>query len=605
MKKLFVVLLVALSALAPIAHSEGVFDSVQSSLFNDEPSLMPVDQAFAFDFAQQGNQLKVNFVIADGYYLYRDKLKFSVSDATLGEIQLPKGKIHHDDYFGEQQVYYTYVDIPLALKQAGTNASLSVTFMGCAEGKLCYPPTTRKVNLKPVADNAGLLPNKTPTEQDKSLKNEPLSEQNSLSQMLSGNDNLLLTLLIFFGLGVGLALTPCVFPMYPILSGIIVGQKQKLTTAKAFGLSMAYVQGMAITYALLGLVVASAGLKYQAALQHPVVLVVLAILFAILSLSMFGVYDIRLPDRWQNKLNNVSQKQQGGNILGVFVMGIISGLVASPCTTAPLSGVLIYVAQSGNLLLGFLTLYVLAMGMGLPLLLLGTSGGKLLPKAGQWMNLVKTIFGFLLLAVSIIMLSRIWSGLVIDLTWSLWGLGLITYLMHQNKLSEFSWKQTVRSVLLTLALLAAFSYGFQAVMSSLGYSASVLSHSESEKVGKENTFKTVASVAELQQALALAKAENKPVLLDFYADWCVACKEFEHITFADLQVQQKFNEMVLLKADVTKTRPEDIELMEHYHVLGLPTLLLFDASGNQVPNLTITGFMGAKEFSSHLDKLLN
>ncbi|MBP7664674.1 MAG: protein-disulfide reductase DsbD, partial [Shewanella sp.] len=539
MKKLLSLIFTSLLLLAPLAHSEGVFGN-KFDFMKGEPELMPVDQAFVFDSKQEGNQVKLNWVIADGYYMYRDKLKFSVNGAELGTVALPKGKPHEDEYFGKQEVYYTYVDIPVGLKQADENATLTVTFMGCAEGKLCYPPTKHEVVLKAIAANDGLIAgaeSTTTTEQTSTepstadkANTQPITQQDTLSQMLS-NDSLIWTLVIFFGLGVGLALTPCVFPMYPILSGIIVGQGQKLSTAKAFTLSMAYVQGMAITYSILGLVVASAGLKYQAALQHPAVLVVLAILFFVLSLSMFGLYDLKLPSSWQEKMNSVSNNQKGGNLVGVFLMGVISGLVASPCTTAPLSGALVYVAQTGDLLQGFLALYVLSMGMGLPLLIIGTSGGKLLPRAGAWMDIIKTIFGFLLIAVSIVMLGRIWTGVVSDVLWSLWGVSFTGYLMHQNKLSEFNWKQTVRSVLLTLALLASFSYGFQAVMGHFGFNNnSVGTAATTEEV---HGFKRIKSIEDLEQEIAAATAQGKPVMLDLYADWCVACKEFEAITFKD------------------------------------------------------------------------
>lgn len=610
MKKLLSLIFTSLLLLAPLAHSEGVFGN-KFDFMKGEPELMPVDQAFAFDSKQEGNQVKLNWVIADGYYMYRDKLKFSVNGAELGTVALPKGKPHEDEYFGKQEVYYTYVDIPVGLKQADENATLTVTFMGCAEGKLCYPPTKHEVVLKAIAANDGLIAgaeSTTTTEQTSTepstadkANTQPITQQDTLSQMLS-NDSLIWTLVIFFGLGVGLALTPCVFPMYPILSGIIVGQGQKLSTAKAFILSMAYVQGMAITYSILGLVVASAGLKYQAALQHPAVLVVLAILFFVLSLSMFGLYDLKLPSSWQEKMNSVSNNQKGGNLVGVFLMGVISGLVASPCTTAPLSGALVYVAQTGDLLQGFLALYVLSMGMGLPLLIIGTSGGKLLPRAGAWMDIIKTIFGFLLIAVSIVMLGRIWTGVTSDVLWSLWGVSFTGYLMHQNKLSEFNWKQTVRSVLLTLALLASFSYGFQAVMGHFGFNNnSVGTAATTEEV---HGFKRIKSIEDLEQEIAAATAQGKPVMLDLYADWCVACKEFEAITFKDTDVLARMNKIVLLQADVTKSDKVDVALLEKYNVLGLPTLLMFNEQGEQREDLRVTGFMGPKDFATHLDHLV-
>lgn len=609
MKKLLSLTFTALLLLAPLTLSGNAFAN-NFGFLKSEPELMPVDQAFAFDFKQEGNKVTLNWVIADGYYMYRDKLKFSVNGAELGTIDLPKGKPHNDEYFGEQEVYYTYIDIPVGLKQADDNGTLSVTFMGCAEGKLCYPPTKRDVSLKAVAANDGQIATTAASDATEpvaaqtnanSTANAPITQQDSLSQMLS-NDSLLWTLVIFFGLGIGLALTPCVFPMYPILSGIIVGQGQKLSTAKAFTLSMAYVQGMAITYSILGLVVASAGMKYQAALQHPAVLVVLAILFFVLSLSMFGLYDLKLPSRFQEKMNSISNNQKGGNLVGVFLMGVISGLVASPCTTAPLSGALVYVAQTGDLLQGFLALYVLSMGMGVPLLIIGTSGGKLLPRAGAWMNIIKTVFGFLLIAVSIVMLGRIWTGVVSDVLWSLWGISFTGYLMHQNKLSAFNWKQTVRSVLLMLTLLASFSYGFQAVMGHFGFNHSPVGNTATAEA--EHGFKRIKSIEDLDRELAAATAAGKPVMLDLYADWCVACKEFEAITFKDAEVLARMNKIVLLQADVTKSDAVDVALLEKYNVLGLPTLLMFNEQGEPREDLRVTGFTGPKEFAAHLDHLV-
>lgn len=600
MKKLLSLIFTSLLILAPLTYSEGVLANTFGFL-KSEPELMPVDKAFVFDYKQEGNQVKLNWVIADGYYMYRDKLAFSVNGAELGAIAFPQGKPHTDEYFGEQEVYYTYVDIPVGLKQADENSTLTVTFMGCAEGKLCYPPTKREVSLKAVAANDGIVVSDDTTKAQVNTdkpNGQPITQQDTLSQMLS-NDSLIWTLVIFFGLGIGLALTPCVFPMYPILSGIIVGQGQKLSTAKAFTLSMAYVQGMAITYSLLGLVVASAGMKYQAALQHPAVLVVLAILFFVLSLSMFGLYDLKLPSRWQEKMNSVSNSQKGGNLVGVFLMGVISGLVASPCTTAPLSGALVYVAQTGDLLQGFLALYVLSMGMGVPLLIIGTSGGKLLPRAGAWMNIIKTVFGFLLIAVSIVMLGRIWTGVISDVLWSLWGISFTGYLMHQNKLSTFNWKQTVRSILLMLTLLASFSYGFQSVMRHFGFSQGVAVTSE-----ESHGFKRIKSVEDLDREITAAVAEGKPVMLDLYADWCVACQEFEAITFKDAEVLTRMNKIVLLQADVTKTDAVDVALLEKYNVLGLPTLLMFNEQGEQREDLRVTGFMGPKDFAAHLDHLV-
>ncbi|MCL1113808.1 MULTISPECIES: protein-disulfide reductase DsbD [Shewanella] len=600
-------LLMSSILLAPTAQSANASSNTFSFL-NNEPKLMPVNEAFAFDYQQQGNQLKISFVIADGYYLYRDKLQFSAEGAVIGDIELPRGKNHNDEYFGDQEVYYSFVEIPVGIKQANADAVIHVTFMGCAEGTLCYPPTKNEVKLNAVAENDGTVTAKkvigAPDEATTKAA-APITQQDSLNQMLQ-NDSLLWTLLIFFGLGIGLALTPCVFPMYPILSGIIVGQGKKLSTGKAFTLSMAYVQGMAITYSLLGLVVASAGLKFQAALQHPAILIFLAVMFVLLSLSMFGMYDLKLPSKWQEKMNAMSNNQKGGNLIGVFLMGVISGLVASPCTTAPLSGALIYVAQSGDLIQGFLALYVLSMGMGVPLLIIGTSGGKILPRAGAWMDIIKTIFGFLLISVSIVMIGRIWPGLVSDLLWSIWGVALAGYLMHQNKLTEFNWKQTTRGVLLLLTLLASFSYGFQALMAGFGHDTPSITQAgvEGKSNAEKNHFIRIKSLTDLDVELDKASISGKTVMLDLYADWCVACKEFEAITFKNKDVAMRMDQMVLLQADVTASDDIDIELLEHYGVLGLPTLLMFNQDGEQREDLRVTGFMGPKEFAAHLDLLL-
>lgn len=618
MKKLVAICLTSLLMmssilLAPAAHSANVLSN-KFSFLSSEPELMKVNDAFVFDYQQQGNQLKINFVIAEGYYLYRDKLQFSVDGAVIGDIELPHGKNHHDEYFGDQEVFYSFVEIPIAFKEAQADAVFHVTFMGCAEGTLCYPPTKHDVTLAAIEANDGTLSSKkvigAPDDAQASTTATdapaaPITQQDTLNQMLQ-NDSLLWTLVIFFGLGIGLALTPCVFPMYPILSGIIVGQGKKLSTAKAFTLSMAYVQGMAITYSLLGLVVASAGLKFQAALQHPAILIFLAVMFVLLSLSMFGMYDLKLPSKWQEKMNSMSNNQKGGNLIGVFMMGVISGLVASPCTTAPLSGVLIYVAQSGDLLQGFLALYVLSMGMGLPLLVIGTSGGKILPRAGAWMDIIKTIFGFLLISVSIVMIGRIWPGLVSDLLWSLWAICLVAYLMHQNRLSEFNWKQSTRGVFLLLALMASFSYGFQAIMTGFGHKTPDITQAgvEGKTQNKENHFIRIKSLEDLEVELDKASISGKTVMLDLYADWCVACKEFEAITFKNKDVATRMSQMVLLQADVTASDDIDITLLEHYGVLGLPTLLMFNRDGKQREDLRVTGFMGPKDFAAHLDILL-
>ncbi|POF53742.1 protein-disulfide reductase DsbD, partial [Vibrio vulnificus] len=421
---------------------------------------------------------------------------------------------------------------------------------------------------------------------------QPLTEQDQLASGLADN---WWTPLLFLALGVGLAFTPCVLPMYPILTSIVLGSG-KLSQKRALGLSLVYVQGMALTYTLLGLVVASAGLQFQAAMQHPYVLIGLSILFVTLALSMFGVYTLQLPSSVQTWLNNLSNKQQGGSSAGVFAMGAISGLVCSPCTTAPLSGALLYVAQSGDLLTGGVALYALAMGMGIPLILVAVFGNKLLPKAGGWMDRVKMLFGFVLLAAPIFLLERILPEMWSTALWSALGIAAFGWLYHVKNSLEFGgWKQSAVGIIAVLGLFAsaqpALNYWF--------------ADSTQQAQTSEVSFIKIRNVEELQQQLALAKQAKKPVMLDFYADWCVACKEFEKYTFHDPAVADQLKQFVLLQADVTRNQAQDIELLQAQQVLGLPTIDFWDAQGNPVSNARLTGFMQAAPFLEHIQRISN
>ena len=381
--------------------------------------------------------------------------------------------------------------------------------------------------------------------------------------------------------------------MYPILTGIIAGAGHRLSTRRAFLLSFVYVQGMAVTYTLLGLVVASAGLQFQAALQHPYVLIGLSVMFVLLALSMFGLYTLQLPSSLQTRLSGLSNRQQGGSVVGVAIMGMISGLVCSPCTTAPLSGALIYVAQSGDLWLGGAALYALSLGMGLPLLLLGTSGGKLLPKAGAWMDVIKQLFGFALLAVPILLLSRLLSEQIATLLWLGWALVLCAYLYHHNQHRAHSLGKSLGGFVLLLVMMTLVVVGKDLLLPEPGVKASTGIQAPQ--------FIRIKTLDDLKTRLEAAR--GKPVLLDLYADWCVACKEFEHKTFSDPEVQSRFADMVLLQADVTANDDADVALLNGLNVLGLPTLIFFDRDGNEVSGQRVTGFMGPAEFLGQLDKL--
>lgn len=550
-----------------------------------QPKFLKVDEAFVLESEQQGNRLLLRLRIADDYYLYRHRFSFQGENLTFEEPMLPAGTDHEDDFFGKTQVYYREVQIPVTLTEAGQQASLKISYQGCTDG-LCYPPTDKRIAVEPLVAEP-------PHDQVDAPTPAPASSQQDQLAAALGSQGFWLSVAAFFALGLGLAFTPCVFPMYPILTGIIAGAGHRLSTRRAFLLSFVYVQGMAVTYTLLGLVVASAGLKFQAALQHPYVLIGLSVMFVLLALSMFGLYTLQLPSSLQTRLSGLSNRQQGGSVLGVGIMGMISGLVCSPCTTAPLSGALIYVAQSGDLWLGGAALYALSLGMGLPLLLLGTSGGKLLPKAGAWMDVIKQLFGFALLAVPILLLSRLWSDQVATLAWLGWGLLLCGYLYHHNQHQQHSVGRSLRGFVLLLAMISAVVVGKDLLLPSQG--ASVAAQTETP------AFIRIKTLDDLKTQLAAAR--GKPVLLDLYADWCVACKEFEHKTFSDPAVRERFGQMVLLQADVTANDDADVELLNGLNVLGLPTLIFFDRAGNEVSGQRVTGFMGPAEFLGQLDRI--
>ncbi|HJS14396.1 MAG TPA: protein-disulfide reductase DsbD, partial [Rheinheimera sp.] len=542
---------------------------------------------------------------------YKDKFKFVGIDAAFSHPQYPKGVMIKDEYFGESEVYFHQVVLDIPLSQLGSEAMLKVRFQGCAEAGLCYPVQTLDIPLiAPAADEGpaasastadaaaalGIVDNSTANTSTTSTV--PVSEQLQLLDKLQ-TDSTVKALFLFFLLGLGLAFTPCVFPMYPILTSIIVGQGQQLSGKRAFSLSMAYVQGMAVSYSLLGLLVASLGLQFQTYFQHPIVLVAISILFVALALAMFGVFNLSLPEKWQNKVNSLSNKQQGGSIKGAALMGLLSGLVASPCTTAPLTAALLYVAQSGDLALGALTLYILSMGMGLPLLILGSTGGKFLPKAGAWMDVVKASFGFLLLAVPVWLLSRFLPAYVVVIAATLVLLMLAVYL---HRLSQQLTKGTTgQSISWMLALVIVLG----TTGANLWYWLPGTTVTTTQATQTQNTeFKLVKTLDELQQEVKKSAEAGKPVLVDLFAEWCVACKEFEHITFADGEVKSLMAQFTLIKVDVTHATDQDQQLLDHFQVLGLPTLLLFDKNGSELTQSRITGFMGPKDFSAHLGPIL-
>lgn len=589
-----------LSALIPVSAQQPATPSVLAAL-NQDNQFLPVEQAFVFDFRQNGNELEINWTIADGYYLYKEKIKLAGVAVSFSHPTMPVGEPHEDEYFGKTEVYRKSLTIKVPLSDIDAkDALLKVRFQGCADAGLCYPPVTQQVPLFPAKVAAAAQATEAPTS-DTQASAPVVSSQLELASRL-GSDRSLLTLGLFFMLGLGLAFTPCVFPMYPILTSIIVGQGNKLSTGQAFRLSMAYVQGMAITYSLLGLVVASAGVKFQAAFQHPAVLIGISVLFVVLALAMFGVFTLQLPSSWQEKVSNISNNQQGGSIKGALVMGVLSGLVASPCTTAPLTGVLLYIAQSGDMLYGALVLYILSLGMGLPLLVLGSSGGKILPRPGAWMDLVKAIFGFLLLSVPLVLLSRILSEDVLLVLSSLLVLVFAAFIQQSQQLFQKPLARTLCWLIATVMISGTVMLNYQhwlAPTTAVASQAAV----EGTNAAAEGEFIDINSLADLDKQLNAAKADGQYVMLDFFAQWCVACKEFEHKTFTDSAVKAEMAKMRLLRIDVTDATAEQQQVLDKFQVLGLPTLLFFSPNGDEMTQSRITGFQGPKEFKTHLSSL--
>ena len=616
MKKVVTVLWLILTsfsfAMSPIANAQESIFSSPASLFSNDDEFLKIDKAFIFDFHQQKNKLQVSFNIAEGYYLYRHQFKFTTENATIIPVILPEGEHHEDEFFGVQQIFTGQLDFTIDITEAKSDANITIRYQGCADKGLCYPPTKKTLDLSEVELTTAFTNSTTSAENILSALNSPnaeavkalaansvdssadSSEQHQLVDMLK-SDSVWLTLVAFFIGGLLLSFTPCVFPMYPILTGIIVGQGNKLSTKRAFALSFAYVQGMAVTYTLLGIVVAIAGAQFQAMFQHPIVLIVLSVLFIFLALSMFGLFNLALPSSWQNKLNQLSSNQKGGSYFGVLVMGAISGLVASPCTTAPLTGALLYISQSGDILLGASALYALSLGMGLPLLVLGSSGGKLLPKAGNWMTVIKNIFGLLLLAVPIFLLERFLPVIIINVLWTVLILATAGYFYTVNQDTKKTFGFGLRSILIFLIFFIGANKAYQLVYPTTNTAMSKQSHLIE--------FEHVKNLTEMNQAIAKANAQGKTVMVDLYADWCVACKEFEEYTFFESNVQKALSNSVLLQVDLTDTGSKDsIELMSTFDIFGLPSILFFDLNANELPQRRVTGFMAAEEFAAHVNK---
>ena len=585
-----------------------------ADMFTEEPEFLPVDQAFLFEFTQKDNELVLSWTVADGYYLYKKQFKTVVKNAELAEPQFPQSEQIEDEFFGVSDIFRQQVNITYPIIQSIQDGVVKIQYQGCADAGLCYPPTVKVVYLDEVkghstsdAQSESLESSTSPNSESQN-RVTPVSQQFELADLLASDQSLTWSLFLFFLLGIGLAFTPCVFPMYPILSGIVIGQGKTISTSKAFSLSFIYVQGMALTYSILGLVVASAGVQFQATLQHPAILITLIALFVLLAVVMFGAYELQMPSSWQEKLNAMSNKQKSGSYIGVFVMGAISGLVASPCTTAPLTGILLFIAQSGDLLLGFTALYALSLGMGIPLILFGITGGKLLPKAGNWMNIVKVTFGFMMLAVALIFVERLQSYvpvLVVDIAWTLLGLACFTYFFVMNQDSKVSFLKGLRALLIFVGLMASGFYGYLTITPLFAHQAMSGVSQQQTAVASHPDFVVIKSLDDFNAKLAAANAQGKTVMLDLYADWCVACKEFEKFTFPAPAVVDALSNTVWMQIDLTDNTPVNLSFQDYFSVLGLPTILFFNQQGEELKSARVTGFMKAEPFADHVNQVFN
>lgn len=557
--------------------------------------LLPPDQAFQFTSkVKKADRLVLSWDIANGYYLYRNKFRFAsmTPGIKVGEQSFPPSHTKHDEFFGDVEIFRNYLEIEIPLHREDSKPSkliLDVQFQGCADAGVCYPPIQKTISFDLPGESfnwwgiTSAFDNLSPF----------ISEQDSIAASLGGR-SLWLIILSFFGFGLLLAFTPCVFPMIPILSGIIVGQGARLTTRRAFMLSLSYVLASAVTYTIFGVLAGLFGSNLQAFFQKPWVIIVFSGIFVLLACSMFGAFHLEMPSSMQTRIVIISAKQQRGNLLGAVVMGMLSTLAVGPCVTAPLAGALIYIGQTGDAMLGGLALFSLGVGMGIPLLIIGTSAGKLLPKTGVWMDVTKAVFGVGLLAVAVWLLGRIMPPMVTQL---LWGALLIIPLMY------LGWKKLWKGaglVALTHAvlLLVGIATHQQREYMQLLCVAAVTCEAPSAL-----SFQKVRSAYELQQTLAEAHAEGRWVMLDFYADWCASCQEMAVYTFSDPKVREALSPVVLVQADVTQNLQTDQALLKKFNLIGPPAILFFGPDQREREPYRVIGYMKAEKFLAQLGQV--
>jgi len=608
------VLLLLLCLVNPVAHAESLLDRLPGLGGAKQPSFLPPDQAFGLQVvARDAHTLQASFSITPGYYLYRDKISFTIKDDAAGikAVNLPRGEMKQDPNFGMTEVFHRSFQAEITLdrpRDEATGIILNAAYMGCSEQGLCYPPIEKAVQINLPDAKTGLRAPPIPAMSEApppslisplptapASANLPDTENARIAQLFKGG-NFWLIISFFFGAGLLLALTPCVFPMIPILSGIIVGRGHTITKMHAFILSLAYVLGMALTYAAAGVAAGYSGSLISNALQTPWVLGSFAAVFVLLSLSMFGLYELQLPNSWQSKLTGASNKLHGGHLSGVFVMGALSAIIMGPCVAAPLAGALLYIGQTHDAVLGGVALFALALGMGAPLLLIGTSAGVLLPKAGAWMDAVKRFFGVLLLALAIWIVQPLLPISVQMLLWAalLIFSGVYLHALDALPLNASGWHKLFKGIgLLALLLGAAYLIGALSGARDLLRPLGNIGRAEAQTPATVQ-FSRIRDIAELDRRIA--EARGQAVMLDFYADWCISCKEMERFTFTDAAVQAKLKPVLLLQADVTANNEADKALLKRYGLYGPPGILFFDAQGREMGDFRVMGYQNAAQF---------
>lgn len=595
--------------------SMGAVGGGETEFLNPEVAFRPrVD-------VEDGGTIRIHWEIADDYYLYRDKLKFRISspqEVSLGAPRLPEGKIKNDPTFGPTPVYFHEVTarIPVLRPAGGERAVvLEYGYQGCAEAGLCYPPEERQVALTlPALDAAhaaavGIEPEADAAKPASGSQALPAAEQDRVTAVLAGG-NFWATIGWMFLAGLGLAFTACVYPMIPILSSLIVGQGGQATPAKGFVLSLVYVEAVALTYAVLGVASGFAGAGIQAFFQHPVVLVVFALMFMGLALSMFGFFAIQLPAGLQGRLSELCNKQRGGNLIGVFVMGVLSALIVGPCAGPVMAGAALYVAQTQDWVLGGLAFFALGNGMGAPLLLVGASGGKLLPRAGTWMDTVKAVFGVVLLAVAILMLERVIPGPVALALYATLFVVSGVYMGAFEPIPEHAgkWRRLWKGLGLVLVVwgivtLIGAATGGRDVTHPLH--RVMQARMGGEAAGTHVEFKRIKSVEDLQAELSAAGSRGQVVMLDFYADWCTYCITLEDYVFPDPRVREALKGVHLVQADVTDNDDADRALMNRLGIIAPPAILFFDKDGREIAGSRVIGGLDADEFAAHARRALH